>query len=132
MKAHSVASLSKNRASISALSFSPDGNFLAAGDSNGKIVLYTLPDGNLKTSHWTFHTARITDISWSDDSQYAVSGSLDTNVYVWSVAKPMKNIAIKNAHAAGVGGVAFIDNSTVVSAGADAAVRTWKIKHHAI
>jgi WD40 repeat protein len=57
---------------------------------------------------------------------------LDTNVYIWNVVKPMKNIAIKNAHANGVSGVAYLDEDTVVSAGSDAALRSWKIKHHAI
>ena len=44
----------------------------------------------------------------------------------------MKNIAIKNAHANGVMGVGYLDEDTVVSAGSDAALRSWKIKHHAV
>ena len=129
---HSLPILDKNRAAITALAFSPDGSLLAAGDSNGKIQVYSLPSGESKISSWVFHTAKITSIAWSPSGTRAVSGSLDTNVYIWNVVKPMKNIAIKNAHANGVSGVAYLDEDTVVSAGSDAALRSWKIKHHAI
>lgn len=132
LKAHSVPALDKNRAAITALSFSPDGSLLAAGDSNGKIQVYSLPSGELKTASWVFHTAKITSIAWSPAGTRAVSGSLDTNVYVWNTVKPMKNVAIKNAHAGGVTGVAYLDEETVVSAGSDAAIRTWSIKHHVL
>lgn len=132
LKPHSVPTLDKNRGTITALAFSSDGAYLAAGDSNGKIIVYTIPDGELKTASWVFHTAKIASIAWSPSGQHAVSGSLDTNVYIWRIVKPMKNIAIKGAHANGVTGVSFVDEDTVVSVGADAAFRSWKVKHHAI
>lgn len=75
---HSTKAFSKNRGNITALSFSPDGTLLAAGDSNGKIIVYSLPDGSVKTSSWAFHTARIASIAWSPSGERAVSGSLDT------------------------------------------------------
>jgi WD40 repeat protein len=132
LKPHSTPSLEKNRGVITALAFSPDGAYLAAGDSNGKIIVYDMPFGDLKTTAWAFHTAKISSIAWAPSSKRAVSGSLDTNVYVWNIVKPMKNIAIKGAHAGGVSGTAFLDEDTVVSVGADAAFRSWKIKHHAV
>lgn len=60
--------------------------------------------------------------------------TLDTfrNVYIWSIIKPTRNIALKNIHPGGVSGVAYLDENTVVTSGADAAVRTWKIAHHAV
>lgn len=132
LKAHSVSILDKNRASITALAFSPDGSLLAAGDSNGKIQVYSLPSGESKTSSWVFHTAKITSIAWSPSGTRAVSGSLDTNIYIWNVVKPMKNIAIRNAHANGVMGVGYLDEDTVASAGSDAAIRSWEIRHHVV
>ena len=131
-KPHSTATLEKSSAKITALAFSPDGAYLAAGDSAGKIATYSMPGGEVKTSSWVFHTAKIASIAWSPSSTRAVSGSLDTNVYVWNIAKPLKNIAIKGAHAGGVGGVGFLDEDTVVSVGADGAFRSWKVKHHVV
>ncbi|KAK9898771.1 putative actin interacting protein 1 [Cystobasidium minutum MCA 4210] len=131
-KAHSTQNFSKNRGTVTSVSFSLDGSLLAAGDSNGKIVLYSMPGGEVKTSAWAFHTAKIASIAWSPSGTRAVSGSLDTNVYIWNTVKPTRNIAIKNVHPGGVTGVAYLDEDTIVTTGADATVRTFKIKHHAV
>ncbi|KAG0300452.1 hypothetical protein BGZ98_009152 [Dissophora globulifera] len=125
-----VHTLIKNKGAVSALAFNPEGSLVAAGDSTGKIFVYDVASGETKTQQWVFHTARVTAIGWSPSGQYAVSGSLDTNVYVWSLDKPGKRIAITNAHALSVSGAAFVDEDTVVSTGADACVKTWKVTHH--
>ncbi|KAF9389297.1 WD40 repeat-like protein [Podila verticillata] len=125
-----VHTLDKNRGAISALSFNPEGTLLAAGDSAGKIFVYDMATGEAKIQRWVFHTARVSSVAWSPSGKHAVSGSLDTNVYVWSTEKEMKKVSMLNAHALGVTGVAFVDEDTVISAGADACVKTWKITHH--
>ncbi|KAG0205103.1 hypothetical protein BGX28_003203 [Mortierella sp. GBA30] len=125
-----VHTLTKNKGGITALAFNPEGNLIAAGDSAGKIYVYDVATGDATIQHWVFHTARVTSINWSPSGRYAVSGSLDTNVYVWSRENTMKKIAILNAHALSVSGTAFIDEDTIVSTGADACVKTWKLTHH--
>ena len=85
------------------------------------------------TSRWAFHSARINSLSWTADSKHCASGSLDTNVYVWSVAKPMKNIAIKEAGPGGVNTVLWLEggrSGKLVSAGADACARIWEVTFH--
>ncbi|SPO26892.1 probable actin interacting protein 1 [Ustilago trichophora] len=119
-----------NRSAVTALAFDPQLSLLAAGESNGKIQVYDLTTKSLKIAHWVFHSARINDLRFSPDGTHAVSASLDTHVYVWSVKKPMKNIAIKNAHANGVQAVTWLNDGEFASAGADAVVRTWKLKRH--
>jgi len=83
------------------------------------------------TSRWSFHSARVHSLSWTADSQHCASGSLDTHIYVWSIKSPTKYIAIKNAVPGGVNTVIWRhSNSTVgklISAGADACVRTWEV-----
>jgi WD40 repeat protein len=122
--------LSNNRSAVTALAFDSAATLLAAGESSGKIQVYDVASQTLRIAHWVFHSARINDIRFSPDGTHAVSASLDTHVYVWSVAKPMKNIAVKNAHANGVQAVAWLADDEFASAGADAAVRTWKLKRH--
>lgn len=94
------------------------------------------------TSRWSFHSARVNALSWTADSQHCASGALDTHVYVWSVRKPMKNIAIKNAVPGGVNAVLWLSQAEggavglgpsgrLVGTGADAAIKVWEVTFHA-
>ena len=74
-----------------------------------------------------YHNAKVNTIGWSPDGTRAVSGSLDTNVEVWSVKNPSKHIAIKNAHTESVTGTAFLDNETIVSVSQDGFLKGWKV-----
>ena len=123
---------------ITALAFSKDGNVLAAGTANGKIFVYKLSSGltglvtgsmalELVTDRWSAHTAKITSIAFSPEAQHAVSGSLDTNIYLWSLKEPGKRVSATNAHKEGVNGVVWLESS-VYSVGADAAMRKWSVK----
>lgn len=60
-----------------------------------------------------------------------VSGSIDTNIYVWNREAPSKKVAIKNAHVDAVNSVSFLNTSKdelqVVSVGQDAAVHIYSI-----
>ncbi|PCH35254.1 WD40 repeat-like protein [Wolfiporia cocos MD-104 SS10] len=125
------ATLEGNKGTVSALAFSPDGSLLAAGDSSGKIVLFDIKEKKTVTTRWSFHSARIHSLAWTADGQHCASGSLDTHVYVWSVQKPMRNIAIKNAGPGGVSAVLWAGDGRLASAGADGCVRTWDITFHA-
>ncbi|CAD6886339.1 unnamed protein product [Tilletia controversa] len=118
------------QAAISALVFSDDGKLLAVGEGNGKITVYDTADWSVKTSAWTFHTARVQTIQFSPDNTHAISGSLDTHVYVWSVVKPMKRIQVAKAHANGVTAVCWLDDSSFASAGADACIKVWDVKKY--
>ena len=91
------------------------------------------------TSRWAFHSARVNSLSWTADSLHCASGALDTHVYVWSVQKPLKNIAIKNAVAGGVNAVLWLSaagdegngSGRLAVMGADAAIKVWQVKLHA-
>ncbi|KAI8976703.1 WD40 repeat-like protein [Trametes punicea] len=126
-----TATLDGNKGAVSALAFTPDGTLLASGDSSGKIVLYDVKERKTVTTRWSFHTGRIHSLAWTADGQHCASGSLDTHVYVWSVQKPMKNIAIKNAGPGGVSAVFWLGENDLASAGADGCVRRWSITFHA-
>ncbi|KAL8971597.1 MAG: hypothetical protein Q9183_000977 [Haloplaca sp. 2 TL-2023] len=113
---------------ISTLSFSPTGEYLAAGFSNGKISVFSCSTWDVAISRWSSHTGRVTGISWNKEGTFAVSGGLDTNVYVWSVKKPGLRVGKTNAHKDGVNGVVWLDEGRVLSVGGDAAVKAWKVE----
>ncbi|KAF8182076.1 WD40-repeat-containing domain protein [Pholiota molesta] len=128
-----VAVLEGNKGVVSSLAFSPDGKYLAAGDSSGKLILFDPKERKVVTTRWANHTARINSLSWTADSAHCASGSLDTNVYVWSVAKLTKNIAIKNAGPGGVNAVLWLEGGKggkLVSSGFDGVVRSWQVTFH--
>jgi WD40 repeat protein len=120
--------LRKATGQISTLAFSPNGKYLAAGVSNGKIIVYDTSDWSVVTDRWSAHTARITTLAWDQSGEFAASGSLDTNVYVWSVAEPGRRIKALNAHKDGVNGVAWLGEAKVLSTGGDATVKVWKVE----
>jgi len=122
--------LEGHRGPLSVLSYSPDGKWLASADHNREIIVWNTGTNKIHIQGWVFHTARVNSLAWSPDSLHLVSGSLDCNLYVWSVADSSKRIQIKDAHRGGVNSALWLDNTSVVSAGQDCTVKTWKITHH--
>lgn len=124
---------------ITALAFSQDGTLIAAGTSTGKIYVYKLSSGvtglvtgtysvELVTDRWSgAHTGKITCLAWNEAGTHAVSGSLDTNIFVWSLANPGARIKATNAHKEGVSGIAWVGEE-VISTGADATIKKWKVQ----
>ncbi|QIW94892.1 hypothetical protein AMS68_000410 [Peltaster fructicola] len=125
-----VAELNDATSPISTLAFSPTGTHFAAGSAIGKIFVFAKKDATwaLETNRWSAHTARVTSIAWSPDGTKAVSGSLDTNVHVWSLKEPGKRVKAVNAHKEGVGAVVWLADGRVISTGADAAAKVWKVE----
>ncbi|KAJ2901752.1 putative WD repeat-containing protein C9G1.05 [Zalerion maritima] len=120
--------LTTSTSAISALSFSADGKYLAAGNNAGKVIAFRTSDWGVETTRWGAHTAKITSVQWNAAGTHAVSGSLDTHVYVWSLAKPGERVKVLNAHKDGVTGVGWLGDGRVVSTGGDAAVKIWVVK----
>ncbi|KAJ1955573.1 WD40 repeat-like protein [Dispira parvispora] len=122
-------SLDDGRYPITRVRLSPDGQLAAVANTQGKIMAYSTTDGSLKISQWVFHTARVDALEWRGDSLYLASGSLDSNVYVWSVEKPLKRITLKGAHLGGVTGVHFAGDHRLVTTGTNAAVKVWTLEY---
>ena len=47
-------------------------------------------------TQWSCHTARVTSLNWSPDSQHIVSGSLDTNLICFEPPKPRGYSVLKS------------------------------------
>ncbi|KAJ1846360.1 WD40 repeat-like protein, partial [Coemansia sp. RSA 2708] len=110
---------------ITALALSADAQLVASGDGAGKIVLARAATGDVVTTRWGAHTARVYSVRFSADAQHAVSAALDGSVIVWSVARPLQRTVIRNAHLGGAHAAFLLPGGVVASAGADAAVKLW-------
>ena len=120
--------LRRATAPISSLAFSASGDKIAAGANNGKIYAFEASgDWKIITDRWSAHTARITSLAWDANAKLVASGSLDTNVMVWSVDDPGKRVKAMNAHKDGVAGVAWDSTGKVLSTGGDSSVKAWKL-----
>jgi WD40 repeat protein len=121
--------LNNSTAQISALNFSPDGSLLAVGNSSGKIAVYDTKSWELKTDRWSAHTARVMSIAWNTEGTHAVSGGLDTNVFLWSLESPGKRVKAPNVHKDGVTGVYWLDgDKKIATTGGDATVKIFDVK----
>jgi WD repeat-containing protein 1 (actin-interacting protein 1) len=128
---------------LSALSFSPKADKLAVGTQSGKIYVYSLSSSltstitsavtgsggaslELLTDRWSAHTAKVTGIAWNAEGTGAVSVGLDTSLFVWSLEKQGRRVECRGAHKEGGSGVVWVGEE-VFSAGADGAVKRWKV-----
>ncbi|PVH17880.1 uncharacterized protein CXQ87_000781 [Candidozyma duobushaemuli] len=124
-----VRSYQPLRSAPSLIKVSPDGQYAAVADTAGKYTLYNTSDGSVVTTRWAFHNSRVEDAEWTADSKFLLSGGLDSSLFVYSVARPMKVLKFPLAHQNGVTGVKWIDydqsKGVFVSTGSDGFVKSW-------
>ena len=109
---------------ILSVAFSPDGERLAAGDTNGEIHLWRVSDGQTLLSY-RGHTHWVRSVAWSPDGQTLASGSDDQTVRLWN---PSSGQCLKTlqGHTNWIWAVAWSpDGQTLASGAADQTVRLW-------
>lgn len=118
-----------HRGEVTSVAFSPDGKFLASGDSAREVMVWRA-EGDWSAEIrglWQFHTARVTCLAWSPSGAYLASGGLDENLFVWSLAKRRRRIHYPFANKDGLQGLAWLSDDVVASAGGDHSVATWNV-----
>ncbi|CDO91913.1 unnamed protein product [Kluyveromyces dobzhanskii CBS 2104] len=73
--------------------FSPRGDYLAVGCSNGAIIIYDLDSLKPITmlgTHSGAHTRSVQSVCWSYDGRYLWSSGRDWYVKLWDMAQPTK------------------------------------------
>lgn len=122
------AILERHRGPLTDLQYSPSGSMLASCDSNREAAVWDTVSRELKMKNLVYHTARVNCIAWSPSSELFATGSLDTNIFVYDINKdPSDRITIPKTHVGGVTGLAFLDESSVLSVGHDACVKVWAL-----
>lgn len=109
------------------LAFSPDGKILAIGEKSRRVKMVSTEDGSKVDGGGTGHTARIDALKFSADGKRLASGGMDGSIAVWYVDSDEDSQRIQGAHRNGVTGIAFIDDGSILSAGSDSCLRSWKL-----
>lgn len=73
--------------------FSPRGDYLAVGCSNGTIIIYemdSLKPISMLGTHSGAHTRSVQSVSWSHDGRYLWSSGRDWYVKLWDLSQPSR------------------------------------------
>ncbi|MEM6353398.1 MAG: WD40 repeat domain-containing protein, partial [Cyanobacteria bacterium P01_D01_bin.14] len=110
---------------VRAVTFSPDGKFLASAGDDRLIQLWKMPTVEqhrtlTKHRHW------VTTLAFSRDSHYLASGSDDRQVILWDV-QTGKQLRVFEYHQHRVRSVAFGPNNLLASASDDCSVAIWNL-----
>ncbi|MCI0462018.1 MAG: WD40 repeat domain-containing protein [Gemmataceae bacterium] len=111
---------------VLSLAFSPDGNLLAAGGSDGVVRLINPGDGKL-VRELKGHTSAVAGLAFHPGGKLLASAGKDRTVRLWD---PTSGAMVKalEGHTAWVQGVAFCAQGTrLASVGADQTVRVWDL-----
>jgi len=114
---------------VTALAFSPDGQWLASGGGrtsrSGEIKLWKVADGSLARSLPSPHSDTVMDLQFSRRGDLLASGAADRFLKVHAVADG-GSVKSFEGHTGHVLGVAWQANGRrLASAGADGAVKIW-------
>lgn len=114
-----------NAASPSALIFSPDGQTLAIGDTDGKIQLW---DVRKSAFTGTFHNlARIASLAFSPNGKVLAAACWDCTLRVWDISTGQSRPPLVN-HVRLANSVAFTpEGNRLISGGNDGTVRIWDL-----
>jgi WD40 repeat protein len=113
--------------SIFSVAFSPDRQFVAAGEASGEIRLWRVRDGQpILTLNG--HTNWVWTITFSPDSKILASGGRDCCIKLWNVESGQLLNTLQE-HSGPVLAVRFSPDGTMLaSASADTTVKIWDIQ----
>jgi serine/threonine-protein kinase len=111
---------------VTALNFSPDGKFLAAGGKTGAVVLWEL-NGNRERASFAGQ-GEVSCVAFSPDGKWLTAAGPEPNVRLWELGRgdPIEKPSLK-----GQGGPIHVlsfdrDGKTLFAAGRDGSIRSWE------
>lgn len=117
----------ENFGGVWSVAFSPDGQYLAAGDTKGNILLRRGVDGQPIKS-FEGHTGWVVSLAFSPDGNTLASGSCDCTAKLWN-ANTGQCLHTLEEHRHEVWSVAFSpDGQTLATGCDDSQARLWNVK----
>ncbi len=109
---------------IRSVAFSPDGQWLAAGDQKGVLRVWRMSDQKLVHSIRA-HDARLLQLAFSPDSQTLATTSYSGEVILWQIAEGKKLKSIKMCSRE-IEQIVFLSDQRLATAGSEASI--WNIE----
>jgi WD40 repeat protein len=109
-----------------AVALHPTGTILAAGASDGWIILWDIATGKLR-KEWPAHDGEVSSVAFSPDGRMLASGGRDGLVCLWEVASG-KERRVFRGHIGAITSVAFSPGrKTLASASSDTTILIWAV-----
>jgi WD40 repeat protein/serine/threonine protein kinase len=116
-----------HRGAVRAVTYGPDGRWLASAGEDGTVRLWEPPTGRLARA-LLGHDHRIFCLAWSPDGKTLASGGEDRTVRLWD-ATSGRLLRTVPGHASVVHDVAWSPDSQILASGSwDATIRLWDAK----
>lgn len=108
---------------VTAVAFSPNGEWLATADRNGGMVIWDADNG-LEIFTLAGHKSAVTSLSWRPDSKVLASVSEDGSAKVWEM-NDGKQAKTWNPHPSGALSISYTHDGRIVTCGRDNQVIVW-------
>ncbi|MBK9072792.1 MAG: protein kinase [Myxococcales bacterium] len=103
---------------------------IAIGADSGEILIIESADGRVK-QRFVAHVGAVSDLAWSADDSYLVSGGADAMLHVYSRDKQgmlsSSPSRVLSGHKAAIRSVALLGHDRVISASIDGSAKEWSI-----
>ena len=110
---------------VTAVAFSPNGQWLASADRNGAIVIWDAENG-VEIHSLAGHKLSVTALSWRGDSKVLASVSEDGSAKLWEMNEG-KQVKTWNAHSGGALSVSYARDGRLATCGRDNKVTAWSV-----
>lgn len=112
---------------VFSLAFSPNGKYLAAGQTNCQIQIWNLETGQ-RHNILIGHQDRISNLTFSTDNKTLISGSWDKSIKLWNIEMGILIDTLQD-HKSPVSALAITpDGKTIISGSRDCTIKIWRTK----
>lgn len=119
-----LATQKNHQGRINSVAFSPNGEMLATGGQDDKVVLWDL--SRSKRVDTLLHNGPVNSVAFSPLENVLASGSSDNSIRLWDLDKPGSPIILNNPPSSWVFSLAFSpDGKSLVSGNSDVQIRIW-------
>jgi WD40 repeat protein len=124
---HCIKTFTGHINSIHALSFSPDGKYLASGSADQTITIWDLESFN-QTKKLTGHQGIIESVLFTHQGNQIISASWDYKIKIWDVTTG-ENLRDLTGHTGWIKALALsADDQILASSGTDKTIKIWLLK----